>query len=143
MSRTYPELPVCAVGALIFKARQILLVKRGKPPAYGKWSIPGGVVRLGEGLEEAVVREVREETHLIVRPTKIEKVVERIIRDAASRIQYHYVILDYVCEIRGGELQAGSDAQAANFVEVDSLDRLELTEGTSEVIREAYRDLGF
>jgi 8-oxo-dGTP diphosphatase len=142
MSRTYPELPVCAVGALIFKAHQILLVKRGKPPAYGKWSIPGGVVKLGEGLEEAVVREVREETNLVVRPIKIEKVVERLIRDAASRIQYHYVILDYVCEILGGVLQAGSDAQAVNFVEIDSLDQLELTEGTSEVIQEAHRDLG-
>ena len=142
MRRTYPELPVCAVGALIFRARQILLVKRGTPPAYGKWSIPGGVVQLGESLEEAVVREVHEETCLNVRPIKIGKVVERVIRDATSRIEYHYVILDYVCEVLGGVLQAGSDAQAARFVEMDVLDQLELTEGTSDVIREVYQDFG-
>lgn len=140
MKRAYPEYPVCAVGAMIIKDRKILLVRRGQPPAFGKWSIPGGVVQLGETLEEAVIREAREETGLEVRPLRIGKVVERIYRDTESRIEYHYIILDYVCEILGGTLQAGSDASAVDLVVFESLDELDLTEGTAEVIREVFRE---
>ena len=138
MKRAYPDCPVCAVGAMIFKDGRILLVKRGQPPAFGKWSIPGGVVQLGETLEEAVIREAREETGLEVQPLRIGKVVERIFRDVESRIEYHYIILDYVCEIRGGTLRAGSDASAVDLVSFESLDQLELTEGTAQVIREVF-----
>ena len=138
MSRVYPELPVCAVGAMIFKERKILLVKRGHPPAYGLWSIPGGVVQLGERLESAVVREAYEETGLTVRPLRIGNVVDRIFRDAQSRIEFHYVIVDYVCEIIAGTMQAGSDALAVDLVSIDSLDRWDLTEGTAEAIREVF-----
>ena len=141
MKRAYPEYPLCAVGAMIFKDRRILLVKRGHAPGFGKGSIPGGVVQLGETLEGAVIREAREETGLEVRPLKLGKVVERIFRDVESRIEYHYIILDYVCEVVGGTLRAGSDALAADLVNVDSLDQLDLTEGTAQVIREAFRDL--
>jgi len=141
MSRAYPENPICAVGAMVFKDHRILLVKRGHPPAIGKWSIPGGMVQLGETLEEAVIREAREETGLNVRPLKLGKVVERIFRDVESRIEYHYIILDYVCEILGGTLQAGSDALAVDLVEVGSLDQLDMTEGTALVIQEVLRDI--
>ncbi len=141
MRRAYPENPVCAVGAMIFKDHRILLVKRGQPPAFGKWSIPGGVIQLGETVEEAVIREAREETGLEVCPLRLGKVVERIFRDVESRIEYHYIILDYVCEILGGTLQAGSDALAVDLVNVESLDHLDMTEGTAQVIREVFRDL--
>ena len=142
MNRTYPQLPVCAVSAILFREHKVLLVQRGKPPAYGKWSIPGGVVKLGETLEAAVIREVREETSLLVHPVRLGKVVERIFRDDDSSIQYHYVILDYVCELVEGNPVAASDAQAVQFADIDSLDHLDMTEGTTEVIREAYRELG-
>jgi 8-oxo-dGTP diphosphatase len=141
MRRAYPENPICAVGAMIFKDHRILLVKRGHAPAIGKWSIPGGVVQLGETLEEAVIREAREETGLEVRPLRLGRVVERIFRDVESRIEYHYIILDYVCEILGGTLQAGSDALAVDLVNFESLDQLDMTEGTAQVIREVFRDI--
>jgi 8-oxo-dGTP diphosphatase len=139
MSRVYPETPVCAVGALIFRLDQVLLIRRGKAPALGQWSIPGGVVHLGETLEDAVVREVEEETHLTVRPRRIGKVIERIFRDEEGRVQYHFVIVDYVCEIVEGEPQFGSDATALGYFRIADLNSLDMTQGTAEVIREVYR----
>src|SRR5262245_5437364 len=92
MSRTYPQNPVCAVGAIIFRRDEVLLIQRGKAPALGKWSIPGGAVKLGESLEDALVRELREETGLTVRPIGIGKVLDRIFRDPEGQIQYHFII---------------------------------------------------
>jgi 8-oxo-dGTP diphosphatase len=139
MSRTYPKNPVCAVGAIIFRHDSVLLIERGKAPALGKWSIPGGAVHLGESLEDAVVREVQEETRLTVRPRRIGKVIDRIFRDEAGRVQYHFVIVDYLCEVLEGEPQPGSDAAAVGYFKISDLDDLDLTEGTAEVIREVYR----
>ena len=139
MSRTYPSAPVCAVGGIIFYGSQVLLIKRGKPPAEGKWSIPGGVVNLGETLEEALKRELLEELGISVEPLGVGKVLERIIRDPGGKIHFHYVIIDYVCVIRAGVPRAGSDAAAASFYEIDDLDRLEMTEGSAEIVREVFR----
>jgi len=140
MSRVYPENPVCAVGAIIFKQDTVLLIQRGKAPSLGKWSIPGGAVDLGERLEDAVVREVEEETRLAVRPKEIGKVIDRIFRDEGGGVQYHFVIVDYLCEVLEGEPQPGSDAAAAGYFKISDLDALDLTEGTAEVIREVYRN---
>jgi ADP-ribose pyrophosphatase YjhB (NUDIX family) len=96
MIRTYPEAPVCAVGAIVFRGNAVLLIRRAKPPAQGKWSIAGGVVRLGETLEAAVVRELREEAGMEVKPLAVGKVVDRIL-GIQGKIAYHYVIIDYVC----------------------------------------------
>jgi len=139
MIRTYPETPVCAVGAIVFRGNAVLLIRRAKPPAQGKWSIAGGVVRLGETLEAAVVREVREEAGIEVKPLAVGKVVGRIYRDSEGKIAYHYVIIDYVCEARVGQPRAGSDASDAGFFEIEKLEEMDMTEGTAEVIREVQR----
>jgi len=139
MTRTYPQAPVCAVGAIVFRGDAVLLIQRGKPPAQGKWSIPGGAVRLGETLGDAVTREVREEVEMDVKPLWVGKVVDRIYTDSEGKIAFHYVIVDYVCEARAGQPQAGSDASDAGFFEIQKLDEMDMTEGTAEVIREVER----
>jgi 8-oxo-dGTP diphosphatase len=139
MTQAYPSAPVCAVGAIVFRGSAVLLVQRAKPPAQGKWSIPGGVVQLGETLEEAVIREFREEVQLEVRPLQVGKVLDRIYRDAAGQVCYHYVIVDYLCEPVHGELRPASDASAAAYFEVSNLESVDITEGTAEVIREVFR----
>jgi 8-oxo-dGTP diphosphatase len=136
MTRTYPQAPVCAVGAIVFRGNAVLLIQRSKPPAQGKWSIAGGVVRLGETLEAAVVRELREEAGMDVTPIAVGKVVDRIYTDSEGKIAYHYVIIDYVCEAGPGQPRAGSDAADARFFEIQGLDEMDMTEGTAEVIRE-------
>lgn len=138
MTRIYPSAPVCAVGAIVFRDSSVLLIRRAKAPGAGKWSIPGGIVHLGESLEEAVVRELREEIQLEAKPLHVGKVLDRICKDATGRISYHYVIVDYVCEVGAGEPQPASDASEAGYFEIDHLDALDMTEGTAEVIREVY-----
>jgi 8-oxo-dGTP diphosphatase len=123
----------------VFRGSSVLLVQRAKPPAEGKWSIPGGVVRLGETLKDAVARELMEEVHLKVRPIRIGKVLDRIFRNSAGQVSYHYVIVDYICEIVGGLPRPGSDASAVDFFDITKLHSLEMTEGTAEVIREVYQ----
>ena len=139
MTRNYPQTPVCAVGAIVFRGDAVLLVQRGKPPAQGKWSIPGGVVRLGETLEDAVIRELREEVEMEVKPICVGKVLDRIYPDSEGKIAHHYVIIDYVCDAGAGQPRAGSDASDAGFFEIQKLDKIDMTEGTTEVIREVYR----
>ena len=139
MTQTYPQTPVCAVGAIVFRGDAVLLIQRGKPPAQGKWSIPGGAVRLGETLEDAVIRELREEVEMDVKPLGVGKVVDRIYRDSEGKIAYHYVIIDYVCEAGAGQPKAGSDAKDAGFFEIQKLDEIDMTEGTAEVIREVHK----
>ena len=136
-SRRYPPRPVLGVGALIFRQDEILLVERGREPLKGKWSLPGGAVETGERLEDAIAREVREETGLDVVPQQIALVFERIMRDSDGNAEYHYVLIDYFCEIRGGALCAGDDSNCARWFNLDSLDEFSLTEGTLDVIRSA------
>lgn len=136
MPRPHPEAPVCAVGAIVFRENSVLLVQRGQPPSQGQWSIPGGTVRLGETLEAAVMRELREETGLEVRPIQVGKVVDRIFRDTEGKVLYHYVIVDYICEASSGEPRAASDAAAAMYFEIGHLAELNMTEGTIDVIHE-------
>jgi 8-oxo-dGTP diphosphatase len=122
------------VGALIFQGDSVLLVQRGKEPLKGFWSLPGGAVEAGELVEEALRREVLEETGLTVRIARFAEIFERIMPDAAGQIEYHYVLLDYVCEVTGGALRAGSDSADARWVNLESLSELEITSGTREVI---------
>ena len=113
-------------------------MRRGKAPSLGKWSVPGGRLRLGETLEAAVARETREETCLVVRPTKIGKVVEHLLRDERGDIEYHYVIVDYVCRIIDGSPQPASDVSEVRFVEISELSQWDMTEGTAQVIQEVF-----
>ncbi|MGI8958573.1 MAG: NUDIX hydrolase [Bryobacteraceae bacterium] len=133
-SRRYPLRPVLGVGALILDSGRVLLVERGNEPLAGCWSLPGGVVEAGERLEDAVIREVFEETGLRVTTNIIATVFERIIEDGAGKCEYHYVLVDFYCAIQGGELRAGDDSRRVDWFEIDSLGTIPMTEGTRDVI---------
>ena len=138
ISRRYPERPILGVGALIFEGSRILLAERGGEPLKGYWSLPGGVLETGESLQDGIRREIREETGLIVEPAGIAEVFERIMRDESGRAEYHYVLIDYFCDIVGGALCAGDDCSAVRWFEVKELPGLLLTEGTLGVIEKTY-----
>ncbi len=145
MNRRYPQRPFAGVGAIIFRGTEVLLVKRGRPPALGKWSIPGGLVELGESLEASVRREVLEEVGLKVKVIDLVAALDRVIFDRDGRIEYHYILLDFLCEILDGRLNAGTDADECRFVPIEELWRHEMTHGTEEVIQRAFekaRNLG-
>ncbi|MEW5723109.1 MAG: NUDIX hydrolase [Thermodesulfobacteriota bacterium] len=114
--RRYPARPIVGVGGVIFDGPAVLLVKRAKDPGRGQWTIPGGAVKTGETLAEAVRREMAEEVGLAVSVGPLIEVVERIIPDEQGRVLYHYVILDFLCHPDGGALRPGSDADEARFV---------------------------
>jgi len=116
LQREYPLAPLVGVGAVIVKDGRVLLVQRGTEPALGRWSIPGGLIEVGEALSEAVVREVREETGLEIQPVELVELLDRIHRDG-DRVRYHYVIADYLCRVVSGTLNAASDAAAVRWVE--------------------------
>jgi len=125
-------MPVVGVGAIVFdREGRVLLIERGKPPAQGQWSVPGGKLEPRETLAQAVAREVREETGLVVEVGTLACVIERMADD------HHFVILDYYARVIGGQLAAGSDARAARFVDPDQLRTLPLTEGLSDVLARA------
>ena len=124
--------PRVAVGAFIFDpAGRVLLVERGRPPGEGLWSVPGGKLEPGETLAQAVAREVREETGLVVEVGALACVVERMGED------HHFVILDYLARVIGGDLAAADDVRAARFVDEAELQALPLTEGLVEVLTRA------
>jgi 8-oxo-dGTP diphosphatase len=116
MAREFPDAPMVGVGAVVVDRGRVLLVRRGHEPLLGRWSLPGGLLELGEGLEEGVIREVKEETGLDVEPVQLIKLLDRIHREG-ERVRYHYVIADYLCRVVGGELLAASDADEARWVE--------------------------
>jgi 8-oxo-dGTP diphosphatase len=116
MQREYPLAPLVGVGAVVVEQGRVLLVRRGREPLKGHWTLPGGALEVGEPLSEAVAREVMEETGLIVEPVQLVELVDRIHREG-DRVRYHYVIADYLCRVTGGELCAGSDADAVQWVE--------------------------
>jgi ADP-ribose pyrophosphatase YjhB (NUDIX family) len=138
MKRRYPDQPLVGVGAVIFRGEEVLLVRRGQEPAQGDWSLPGGLVELGETLIAALHREIAEETGLRVRIFGIAAVLERLFPDAAGKFAYHYVLIDYLCEYLEGELKPGSDITAARFVALADLDRFELPQFTLKVIRRVW-----
>ena len=140
--REYPDAPRVGVGAVVLEGDCVLLVQRGRPPSQGKWSLPGGLVYLGERLEDAVRREVEEECGLAVRVLDICGVIDRVVRDPEPgdgdrRVRYHWVIVDYVAEPAGGVLQAASDAADARWVRLDDLSRYDTTDGLADMIHRA------
>lgn len=132
--RRYPERPIVGVGAVVVGPEGVLLVRRGQPPLLGEWSLPGGGVELGETLVNAVAREVFEETGLTVRVGPIIEVLDRLHRDAAGRVEFHYVLIDYACVVSEGTLSAASDAAAARWVPLDELRDQALTPEALAVI---------
>jgi ADP-ribose pyrophosphatase YjhB (NUDIX family) len=127
------------VGALIFERGSILMVERGKQPLLGWWSLPGGLVETGERLEDAIRREVLEETSLEIEPLGVLEIFQRIMRDASGAAEYHYVLIDYVCRILGGVPRANSDVARVEWVKRRDLPALQITEGTLEVIEKGFR----
>jgi 8-oxo-dGTP diphosphatase len=138
-TRRYPERPIVGVGALILRRGRVLLVERGREPLKGYWSLPGGVLELGERLEDGVRREVREETGLLVEPIGIFEVFQRISHDARGHPEYHYVLVDYLCRVVGGQLHASDDASRVEWAPRKDLAARKITEGTLEVIERAFR----
>ncbi len=140
MSREYPEHPRVGVGAVVLHESRVLLVKRGRPPGVGKWSLPGGLVHLGETARAAAAREVAEECGLKVRVVDVAGVVERVVRDEAGRIRYHYVLVDFLAfpdSVDSTRVAPGSDAADARWVEIDRVTELDVTEGLVDMIRRA------
>jgi ADP-ribose pyrophosphatase YjhB (NUDIX family) len=138
IKRHYPDQPLAGVGAVIFRGEEVLLVRRGQEPARDSWSLPGGLVELGETLSDAIQRELAEETGLTVTLLGIAAVLERIFPDPDGRIGYHYVLVDYLCDYLAGELSPGSDITAARFVSLGDLPDFDLPPFTDDVIRRAW-----
>ncbi len=142
MGREYPLRPIVGVGAIILDKENVLIVRRGQPPKMGAWSIPGGGVHLGEYLEEACMREVKEETGLDVEILSEGRVLNRVTRDEWGRVQFHYVLIDFVCRAIGGVLQAASDISEAKWVPMREISSLSpMTSGTAEFILESVAAL--
>ncbi len=139
MKREYPESPLVGVGAIIIQDGRVLLVKRGHPPLAGEWSIPGGVLELGETLRAAAVREAREETCLTVEPTEVLGVFDRVLHDDTGRILYHFVLIDFLCRPLAGQAQAADDADEVRWFTLAETAELELAEDTTEVVRLGFQ----
>jgi ADP-ribose pyrophosphatase YjhB (NUDIX family) len=127
VTRSYPNQPVVGIGAVIIKEGKIVLIKRGNEPSKGKWSIPGGHVELGENLKEAVIRETKEETCLDVDNPILLDVVENVDWDELGKIKYHYVIVDYLVHVKGGNIEAASDAAELRWVPFGEVEAYILT----------------
>jgi ADP-ribose pyrophosphatase YjhB (NUDIX family) len=139
MKREYPDSPLVGVGAIIIEEDRVVLVKRGHPPLEGKWSIPGGVLEIGETLRKAAVREALEETGLAVEPGELLGVFERVIPDEQGRMRYHYVLIDFLCRRVAGHLQAGDDAREVRWFRREELAGLGLARETEEVILKGFQ----
>jgi 8-oxo-dGTP diphosphatase len=125
-------------GAVVLDGETVLLVRRGAEPLAGQWSLPGGQLELGETVQQAIVREVREETSLDVEPLRLLGVYDLIDRDAAGVIRYHYVLVDWICTVSGGELRAGDDALEACWARRGDLARFALADFTLNAIEKAF-----
>ncbi len=130
------------MGAVIVDDDRVVLVRRGSPPGKGEWSIPGGLVRVGETLAAALVREALEETGLQVLPGNLLELLERIFHDERGRVRYHYVLADYLCRVSGGDLQAGSDAVEAGWFTRQELKDLRVAPVTMKVILKGLDSYG-
>jgi ADP-ribose pyrophosphatase YjhB (NUDIX family) len=142
MSRDYPSRPIPAVAATIFHEGKVLLAVRGKPPNLGKWGIPGGAVELGETVEQAVAREVLEETNIVVKPKRLITVLNSIGKDSEGKIRVHYILLEYLCEYVSGEVHAASDAPDARWFSVKDLDKIDMMEYTRTLVTGVAREEG-
>ncbi len=142
MKREYPERPLVGVGAVIVEDGRVVLVRRAAEPMAGEWSIPGGLLELGETMRAGAVREALEETGLQVEAGEVLEVLDRILPDAQGKIRYHYVLIDFLCHRIAGELRAGGDAAEARWVSESELAELGVAEAAVKVIRKALAEKG-
>jgi len=141
MQREFPQASLIGVGAVIVQDGRVLLVQRGRDPMKGQWTLPGGVLEVGESLVEGVAREVREETGLEIEVLELVELLDRIHRED-GRVRFHYVIADYLCRVTGGELHAASDADAVRWIERaewNSHSALKIDPITTRVIEEGWQ----
>jgi 8-oxo-dGTP diphosphatase len=138
MRREFPEVPLIGVGAIIIEGGRVVLVKRAHPPLQAEWSIPGGALEVGELVREAAAREAREETGLSVEPGELLGVYDRVLRNPEQRVQYHYVLIDFLCRRVGGELAAASDAAEVCWFRQEELPALKLADDTVDVICKGF-----
>jgi ADP-ribose pyrophosphatase YjhB (NUDIX family) len=127
VKRLYPDQPVVGIGAVIVHEGKIVLIKRGNEPSKGKWSIPGGLVELGESLEQTVIRETKEETGLDVETPSLMDAVSNVDLDEMGKVKYHYVIIDFLVHVKNGTAQASSDAEELHWVPLDEVEDYNLT----------------
>jgi 8-oxo-dGTP diphosphatase len=127
LKRLYPDQPIVGIGVVIVKDNKIAIIKRGNEPGKGKWSIPGGLVELGEHIEQSVIREAKEETCLEVTDPRLVDVVDTVDLDEQGKIKYHFVIVDYLVRVVGGEIAAASDAEELRWVSFDEVEAYVLT----------------
>ncbi|MGE5114667.1 MAG: NUDIX hydrolase [Acidobacteriaceae bacterium] len=139
MKRDYPDRPIVGVGAVVVNGGRALVVRRATEPLKGEWSIPGGMLELGEKLREGIAREVREETGLEVEVGEVLDVFDSIFPDSEGRMQYHYVLIDFLCRPVTGELCASSDVSDARWVTGEKAGELHMKAATVGVIRKALR----
>ena len=137
MKREFPDHPMVGVGGVVIHRGRLLLIRRGGEPLKGEWSLPGGLVELGEELAEAARRELQEETGLDVEPLEILTVFDRIFRDG-GRVRYHFVIVDFACRLKGGRLAPASDVLDARWVRREDLPQYHLTEKATSVAVQAF-----
>jgi len=140
MGRIYPLSPLVGVGVVVFNNdQQIVLVKRGKEPNKGLWAIPGGGVELGEPVRETAIREVREECNIEIELTDLLGVVDLILKDNDGKIQYHYILIDYLAKYKGGELTPQSDVSEAAWFKQYQIEQLDIPEVTKKILEKAFK----
>ena len=140
MGRIYPLSPLVGVGVVVFNNdQQIVLVKRGKEPNKGLWAIPGGSVELGEPVRETAIREVREECNIEIELTDLLGVVDLILKDNDGKIQYHYILIDYLAKYKGGELTPQSDVSEAAWFKQYQIEDLDIPEVTKKILEKAFK----
>ena len=137
MKREFPDHPIVGVGGVVVHRGRVLLIRRGSEPLKGAWSIPGGLLELGEELAEGVRRELKEETGLDVKPLEVLAVFDRVFREG-PRVRYHYVIVDYACRLKGGRLRAASDVLDARWVRREDLPQYHLSEKATSVLLQGF-----
>ena len=142
MKRDYPDRPLVGVGAVIVHHGRAVIVQRSTEPLKGEWSIPGGALELGETLRQAAEREAREETGLLVEAGEVLEVFDAIHTDPDGRIRYHYVLIDFLCKLVGGELCCGGDAAQARWIGSEELPGQPLAASTQRVLAKAFARAG-
>ena len=141
-SREYPSYPIPGVAGIVVRKKEVLLVLRGGEPSKGKWGIPGGVVEVGETVEEAVAREVREETGCYCTPIKHLATFDSIRRDEDGRVHWHYILFEYLCHYVSGEPHAGDDAVEARWISLNDLGAVDIMESTRRFVEKTAHEEG-
>jgi len=142
MSRSYPTTPLVGVGVVVFNdQKQVLLVKRGNEPKKGLWAIPGGNVELGEPVRETALREVKEECNVNIELKDQLGVVDLILKDKDSKVQYHYILIDYLAQYINGELKPQSDVLDAGWFYQPELVKLDIPEVTLKILEKAFNSI--